>query len=496
MNVHRLVTGAQSGPFPVARFATASHHYLYDAATNEILRVPESLWKAAPDLLQGHVPNPALGLTQEEENRARALLSRLQVDAGVLVPGKPERVVAPKPDKKEVEDTLFSLLLNVTEACNIRCTYCVYGGAYAGKRRHNNKRMSLDVAKNAIDHLAAHSGRAHRDVRMLGWYGGEPLMNFPLIRESAAYFRKTFAGYETRFHMTSNAVFWPDEVLDFLIEHDVALVVSLDGPRVVQDRQRLDAQGQGTFDRVMANIERLRARDESYFRRKVSISVVATPPLDLEALDAFFAQIPVQVSLSTVEPTQFGVGAPPLIEAHGLSTMQEKFIEGCLSGVFRTPAFKEKGYNFVYYLFIRDMERLHKRQSYPGFSAELMAHGTCAPGAERLFVTADGYLDTCEKTDGSAILRLGDLENGVSPERCGTIFDDFNAMEYDHCRSCFNVRLCQLCFAHAQEGDQFTQQKRAWNCNMLRERTQQMLSLYCRILERDPTALDFVLAAE
>ena len=65
-------------------------------------------------------------------------------------------------------------------------------------------------------------------------------------------------------------------------------------------------------------------------------------------------------------------------------------------------------------------------------------------------------------------------------------------MAYDHCRSCFNVRLCTTCFAHSQLDDGFSARKRAWNCANLRSRTTQMLSLYCEILERDPHALDFI----
>ncbi|MBC7281238.1 radical SAM protein [Hoeflea sp.] len=415
----------------------------------------------------------------------------MQTQAGILVPQRPERVVAKCPEDASEKQKLFSLLLNVTEACNIRCGYCVYGGTYPGKRQHNNTRMSVDTAFQAIDYLAAHSAQAEHPFRMLGWYGGEPLTNFKVIKASARYFRKTFTGLPSQFHLTSNGLLWDEEILDFFAEYEVDLVVSLDGPKPIHNRNRVGPKGEGTFDRVMANLDRLRARHPGYFTQKVTLNAVATAPLDLVELDQFFMQFPVQVSISSVEPNDFSGDGPEPIEAKGWSQMREKFIGACLERAFDTPEFKARGYNFVYYLFIRDMQRLHQRNPMPGFEAELPAYGNCVPGAERLFVNARGGFETCEKTDGSAVMTLGTIATGVSEAGAASIYDQFNAMKNDACRSCFNVRQCTMCFAHAQHGDGFSARKRAWNCAGLRRRSKEMLSLYCEILELDPQALDF-----
>ncbi|MBK5933795.1 radical SAM protein with 4Fe4S-binding SPASM domain [Rhodovulum imhoffii] len=467
----------RAGGLPLARFRTARHGYVYDAATNQILRLPDDLWQRLPALLRNSgAPLPRL-------------LARLQREAGVLSPQRPARVTARSVPHDG--DRLFSLILNVTEACNIRCGYCVYGGAYMGKRAHGNRRMTLETAKRAIDHLARHDANTAYPFRMLGWYGGEPLMNFALIRESAACFKSVFSGHEARFHLTSNAVHWPDAVLDFLIAEKVDLVISLDGPQPVHDRNRTGPKGEGTHSRVMESIARLRARSESYFRRHVTLNAVGTAPLDLVELDRFFSEFPVQAALSSVEPTQFTPATDPL-PARGWPEMKAKFLKGCLSGTFETPAFRERGYAFVYYLFIRDMERLHRRIVDTGFPETLEGFSNCAPGQERLFVSTDGTFETCEKTEGCARMRLGNVTDGVSAQAVTRIYRGFNALGHASCRSCFNLRLCRICFAHAQMGDGFSSAKRAWNCRTLRARTREMLSLYCEILERDPTALNFI----
>jgi uncharacterized protein len=481
------------GQYPVVRFKTDRHSYVYDAATNEIVRVPPALYDTLPDLMLGRPPETGgLSIPPDEMAQARRLLHALQTEAGILVPQRPERVVARRPENTDTGQRMFSLLLNVTEACNIRCGYCVYGGSYAGKRQHNNARMSVETARRAIDYLAAHSSDAGYPFRMLGWYGGEPLVNFKVIKESARYFRETFRDVGTRFHMTSNALLWNDEVLDFFAEYDVSLVVSVDGPKAVHDRNRVGPKGEGTYDRVIDALDRLRARHPDYFLDKVTLNAVATPPLDLVALDDFFSRFPIQASISSVEPDDFSGAGPEPVEAQGWTEMREKFIQGCLERAFDTPEFKRRGYNFVYYLFVRDMQRIHKREPMAGFEDELLGYGNCVPGVERVFVNARGGFETCEKTDGSAAMTVGDIEAGVSNARIDRIYDDFNDMNYDHCRSCFNVRLCTSCFAHAHLGDGFSAKKRGWNCAGLRRRSKEMLSLYCEILERDPCALDFI----
>lgn len=490
---NRSVGNGSNANYPVARFRTDRHAYVYDAATSAIVRVPEALYKALPDLMNGRSPDAGdLQTEPEDMDAARRLFHTLQRKAGILVPQRPSRVVAKRPADASEGQKLFSLLLNVTEACNIRCGYCVYGGTYEGKRRHNNARMSVETAQQAIDYLAANSAKAEYPFRMLGWYGGEPLLNFKVIKESARYFRETFSDVPTRFHMTSNALLWNNEILDFFAEYDVDLVVSVDGPKPVHDRNRVGPKSEGTFDRVMTSLNRLRTRHPDYFANKVTLNAVATAPLDLVELDRFFSQFPIQVSISSVEPDDFtGTGSEP-IEAKGWPQMREKFIKGCLERAFDTPGFKARGYNFVYYLFVRDMQRLHKREPSPGFGVELPAYGNCVPGAERVFVNARGGFETCEKTDGSAVMTLGDIATGVSDSRAAAIYDRFNGMNYEHCRSCFNVRQCTMCFAHAQLGDDFSESKRAWNCAGLRRRTKEMLSLYCEIMEQDPEALDFI----
>lgn len=484
---------------PVVTFRTPDHSYLYDAATHHIARLPEPAARMAESFyrgeLGGELPWRRFGLPPASYRKALAFLEALRRETGVCQPQRPETVIAPRSTERvaAVPRSLYALTLNVTEACNLRCAYCIFGGAYPGRRTHGRRVMRWNVACAAIDFLAAHSGDAAKPYRSLGWYGGEPLLAFPLIRRSAGLFRSTFPDREVRFHLTTNATVWNDETIDFLAEEDVELMVSLDGPEEIHDRGRRTRAGAPTHERVMAFLERLRTRHPDYFSHRVALNAVAVPPVDLAALDRFFSGLPLVVQLTAPVPASFAPEAPGQVA--GWQEVREKFIRGCLERRFDTPAFKREGYGFIHGLFARDLARIHRRRVRPGFESEVSTYGCCVPGFGQIFVGIEGTLEVCEKTEGTPWMVLGDLAAGFRPEAVREIQDRFEALERPDCGSCFNVRLCPVCFAHPLHEGRLDAGKLAWHCDRLRARTREMLALYCEILEADPAALDFLAPA-
>ena len=151
------------------------------------------------------------------------------------------------------ENNLNTIILQVTQNCNLRCQYCVYSGSYIN-RVHNNKRMSVEVAKQAIDFLVKHSENS-KEIS-IGFYGGEPLLEVPLIREVVDYAEGVFSGKKLLFNMTTNATLLNIETAKYLYEKKFNVTISLDGPKATHVSNRIFANSnKGTFDAVMQNLE-------------------------------------------------------------------------------------------------------------------------------------------------------------------------------------------------------------------------------------------------
>jgi uncharacterized protein len=187
------------------------------------------------------------------------------------------------------------LMLNPTEQCNIRCTYCYYGGAYSGTRTHRTESPSPDSVDAAIKLFITGEARLVDAHRAVYFFGGEPLMAFDKLKDS---YRKmqdqialTGAATDTLIvQINTNAMLLTDEIVEFLVANGIYLNVSVDGPN--HDRYRIDRRGRGTLDRVKERVDWLAATQPEYFSSRVAIICVLSTPLNPASLYQFFAEWP------------------------------------------------------------------------------------------------------------------------------------------------------------------------------------------------------------
>ena len=155
-----------------------------------------------------------------------------------------------------MDNDLSQLILQVTQQCNLRCAYCAYSGIYEGHRVHQNKRMSFELAKRGIDFFIKHS--REKDSIDIGFYGGEPLLEFDLLKKCTEYARGLVEGKELTFGLTTNGTLLKDEIAEYLVENDFRIGISLDGPKREHDINRRFANGKGSFDTIIQNVKRLK----------------------------------------------------------------------------------------------------------------------------------------------------------------------------------------------------------------------------------------------
>ncbi|NLI92910.1 MAG: thioether cross-link-forming SCIFF peptide maturase [Peptococcaceae bacterium] len=187
-------------------------------------------------------------LSSTEKKEILQELAELQRDHLLFSP-EAERVEPVYP----VRPVIKAMCLHVAHDCNLRCGYCFAGtGAFGGDR----ELMSFQTGRLALDFLLQNSGnRPHCEV---DFFGGEPLMNFQVVKELIAYGKKAAdeAGKKIKFTLTTNAVLLDDEVSNYLEEEGISVVLSLDGRKEVNDRMRPFAGGKGSYDRIMPHILR------------------------------------------------------------------------------------------------------------------------------------------------------------------------------------------------------------------------------------------------
>jgi uncharacterized protein len=395
--------------------------------------------------------------------------------------------------KEKISYHLRQMTLMVTNDCNLRCRYCVYSGIYKGRNQLADKFMDFDLAKKAIDYLIAHSQGQGKDQVALAFYGGEPFLNFRLIKRCVEYINAVKEGVV--FTATTNGTIINKEMIEFLTHNNFLLLVSLDGPRDIHDANRVFKNGQrGTFSRIIRNLERIREYNPNYFNSHVQLCVTLVPPIDYVSLDTFFSSLGLFCRVNFVEifgSPYFDNLTPSELQPKGFKNLADKFTHGATENIYGNIR-DNPDYMFVYGLFDPSIRRLHNRvicnlgKHQPRF-------GLCVPGADRSFVDLNGKFYPCEKTDGNKNLCMGNTEGGVDFNRVHSLIESFWTMQQQgNCSDCPWVRICEMCIAHVVYNHRYDDKKRKYVCISLQSHYPDVMKLYCSILERNKQAFDYI----
>ena len=407
--------------------------YLFDSATSTLHPWPWGVEGPALDCLyatpDGDLPafTDSIGAPPALARYVRLWRDQAGAFGRYLMADSPS--VAPKqaPVVQGVWPSLMAnLILVVTDACNLRCRYCILGGTYEGFKPLREQAMSWETAKAAIDHfIALNRGPAFEAMPgrkiNISFFGGEPMLRGDLIQQAVAYAKaqqRPECGYWIDFGLTSNLTHLPDKLAAFLAKHEVGVQVSLDGPAEEHDACRVNAAGRGSFARVRRNLQKLRTLDPAYFERCVRSVVTINGNSDLRALHEFF---------------ESGDPLVPRISFVGLVRDLERseyhrrypFDSGRLWGQYaqlmdeyrrrkRAGIPIGKG-EFLYRLFEDGLHALRGRLMHAGARKQPAYTGTCMPG-RRLAVSTDGRFHMCERINEK--FPIGDVHTGVDWPRC------------------------------------------------------------------------------
>lgn len=348
------------------------------------------------------------------------------------------------------------MILNVTDDCNMRCKYCIFSENYPMHRDYSDSYMNFDIAKQAVDYYFRNFEKVYRrnPTRrpVIGFYGGEPLLNFGLIKEVVKYIHKKYSDYNTFYNITTNGTLLSGERLDFLIHNDFAIAISLDGPKEEHDRNRVFINGRGTFETVMENLENLKKKSPNF--TKCTVISTYDPKTDLIKCKNFFDEnelkLPFLSRVDMVMPNftsyyaRFNKNDIERLEAQK-DELREEYFKKVL------PENEVRGYLGIFIgvpylnLLIRPIGRVER--------SPLMPHtGSCIPG-EKISVKPDGTYNMCERINDN--FPIGSVDTGLDYQIIKRLLLDYIGNITPNCENCPIQRLCSLCFAQCGGREHF-----------------------------------------
>jgi len=487
---------------PLARMLrTPNGYYLYDTGTNKILACRKEVYLLLDNLLNQdfhHAVDDYISLYGEARfiEASKEIVEAMEKEK--ILSAKKATRFGLSGHFKNLKDLLKSevqgINLEVTQECNLRCGYCIYQDHFTGKRNYSSKEMSFDTACKAIRLLKDHS--SGKDTLSIGVYGGEPLKKFSLIRECVRYAKEIFPREQKiGFNVTTNAALLTPEAADFLVKEGVNVTVSLDGPREFHDRFRTDAKGNGSFDKTLRGLKLLSEKyNRSEKKGRLLINVVYTPPFSGEKMDTinrFFRGLewlPGNVHIISSYPADNSI--PPGY-THGDGAEEDEPLFDWAFKNYRTGFEKSdalvKG---------QIEERFAKFIQRPVLSEPVdryMLNGCCVPGQKKNYITADGYIQVCEKMPGNSP-PLGHVDTGFDYETIERIYiREYAQKSLPVCAGCWGLRLCDVCYLYVfNEKGQLDIDKKSRHCASVMAHVEQSLCHFVTLLEENPGKLDYL----
>ena len=353
--------------------------------------------------------------------------------------------------KEKTSGVIKALCLHVAHTCNLNCSYCFASqGKYHGERAV----MSFEVGKQALDFLVANSG-ARRNLEV-DFFGGEPLMNFDVVKQLVAYARsiEKEKGKNFRFTLTTNGMLVDDDVIDFANRECHNVVLSLDGRKEIHDRYRVDYAGRGSWEQIVPKFQKFvkERGGKGYYMRGTFTHANPDFLKDIQTmLDLGFTEL-------SMEPVVCAPGDPSELTQEDLPIVLDQYEKLAELMLERD----REGRPFTFYHYMIDLTGgpcIYKRIS------------GCGSGTEYMAVTPWGDLYPCHQFVGEEKFKLGDIWNGVTNKETQCDFANCNVYARPDCRDCWAKLYCSGgCAANAYHSTGSVTGVYKYGCELFRKR--------------------------
>ena len=494
--VERLISIKKSGE--VERFGmhfhTTSSGYWYDTGTGKVVRLDADSERIVSALFEEKVSPAAF---------EKVLKSTPTIDDISRVIEKENLFAAPEvTDFIHIEDLMTEenlkcsqLVIELTGNCNLACKYCIYNEGFKGNRNFNTENITFETAKKAIDYVSH-----HRDPERVAitFYGGEPLLNFPVMRQCIDYSLATLRDVKVTFSFTTNMTLMNKEIASYLAKvPNLGILVSIDGPEDIHDLQRVYRSGKGSFQDAYRGLKILADAVKKQGNTTIMFSVVLMPPYTRERFDEinnFFESLDFLPANTEVRATYPSLGTVPSsyfmdLEKAGICIADtQDWISWALNKSKETN-FVSTRKNIYSGLLIDALVKIHNRLLSDRVIDYHYYNGCCLPGQRRLYVCTDGKFNICERIGNSP--SIGDVDRGINFEAIKQYYlRDYESRSLPNCSKCWAINLCNICYAECFDENGLNLQEKEIHCKGTRSRYEFWLKYYHQILEKSPEIIE------
>ncbi len=353
--------------------------------------------------------------------------------------------------KARTSGVVKALCLHIAHTCNLNCSYCFASqGKYHGERAV----MSFEIGKRALDFLVENSGSRHN--LEVDFFGGEPLMNFQVVKDLVAYARsiEKEKGKNFRFTLTTNGVLVDDDVIDFANRECSNVVLSLDGRKEIHDRFRVDFAGNGSWEKIVPKFQKfVEARGgKNYYMRGTFTHANPDFLEDIKTmLDLGFTEL-------SMEPVVCAEDDPSRLTEEDLPIVLDQYEKLAELMIQRD----KEGKPFTFYHYMIDLKGgpcIYKRIS------------GCGSGTEYMAVTPWGDLYPCHQFVGEEKFLLGNIFDGVKNTAIQEDFASCNVYAREECRNCWARLYCSGgCAANAYHATGSVRGVYKYGCELFKKR--------------------------
>lgn len=495
MNIDKLCEMKRTGEYlrQGKLFYTSQSAYLYDTGTGKVVKLDSASQKCFESLF-----NPLV-----TEEAFRSLLNTLPDAAAICSFLDRENLLCNPKITKFVDLSKFydqenfqcdQLIIELTGNCNLRCKYCIYNDFYEGNRAFNTSSIDFGTAKKAIDYVYAHSGQ---EKLAITFYGGEPLLNFKVMKECIEYCLNNLHHKHLSFSFTTNLTLMTEEIADYVAQvPNMSILLSLDGPENIHNRSRVKRNGEGSFQDAFTGLKYLSEAVTKHKKAAIMFNAVLMPPYTKERFDEindFFKNLdflPENVEIRATYPSTGSIPDSYFEEMHllGEDTLEEttwtlwakeKFCEDRLFSDMK---------NLYSGLMRNGLTRIHNRILVEKPMDATFFNGCCIPGGRRLYVCTDGSYKVCERIGNAP--SIGHVDTGIDTEAIKKYYiEDYEEKSLPSCSNCWAVNLCDLCYSHCYDENGINMTEKEQACPQVRKRYVEWLQDYHELLENDPETI-------